>query len=75
MLYTEWGDEGFEIKEKAVLYFACCDCGLVHEFIFGKFKKGKCLIKLERDNRRTGQFRRHYHKYLSKPGGKNERKR
>ena len=68
MLYSEWEDKGETIKEKGVLFIACCDCGLVHELYFKKIKNGECLIKLDRDNRRTGQFRRHYHKYLLKPG-------
>lgn len=68
MLYTLWSDDGLTVKNKGTLYFACCDCGLVHEFYFEKIKNGKCLIKLERDNRRTGQFRRYNKKNLFKPG-------
>ena len=42
--------------------FACCDCGLVHKLDFKlvKYGKGKkILFKAFRDNRATGQIRRH----------------
>jgi hypothetical protein len=44
------------------LYLACCDCGLVHKFIFKKGKGGYIRWATFRDNRTTGQLRR-YRKY------------
>ena len=38
--------------------FSCCDCGLVHTFEFD-VKDYFIYIKIKRDNRRTGQKRRH----------------
>jgi hypothetical protein len=41
-----------------VLSVACCDCGLVHNFeVF--FRKGIAFFRMTRDNRATGQIRRH----------------
>lgn len=37
---------------------ACCGCGLVHKFKF-KIENGKLFLKAYRDNRATGQIRRH----------------
>ena len=39
----------------------CCDCGLVHVFEF-KVKAGHVYIRAHRDNRATGQIRRHMKK-------------
>lgn len=36
----------------------CCDCGLVHLLKF-RIKKGKVEFQAFRDNRATGQARRH----------------
>lgn len=40
-----------------VLDLACCDCSLVHQFVF-RIHKGKLQIKGYRNNRATGQLRR-----------------
>jgi len=37
---------------------ACCDCGLVHKVDFRIFHK-KIQFRVVRDNRSTGQMRRH----------------
>jgi hypothetical protein len=37
---------------------ACCDCGLVHKIDF-KIVGKKIQFRAYRDNRATGQFRRH----------------
>jgi hypothetical protein len=39
-------------------YIACCDCGLVHR-VRVRMHKGKLEAQFTRDNRRTGQVRRH----------------
>lgn len=36
----------------------CCDCGLVHKIAF-KIKGKQVYLKFTRDNRATGQVRRH----------------
>ena len=36
----------------------CCDCGLVHQIDF-RVRKGKSQFRVRRDNRSTGQVRRH----------------
>jgi hypothetical protein len=37
---------------------ACCDCGLVHTVDF-RIYKGKIQLRAFRNNRSTGQLRRH----------------
>jgi len=45
---------------------ACCDCGLIHEYVF-KYKRGKLFVIPRRDNRRTAAYRRYnYPKRRSK---------
>ncbi len=64
--YTTLRDgDGFEIKNKDFIYFACCDCGLVHKFVFAIEENGSIGFALERDTRRTGQ-RRRYHNHPCK---------
>ena len=44
----------------------CCDCGLVHTFDF-RLRNGKIEYRVYRDNRATGQVRRHLpHKLVTK---------
>ena len=43
--------EGYKIK--------CCDCGLVHKLNFRISDEGKIQFQAFRDNRATGQIRRH----------------
>jgi len=42
--------------------FCCCDCGLVHTLNF-KIVKGRIYFQADRDNRATGQVRRHIEKH------------
>lgn len=37
---------------------ACCDCGLVHDMDF-RIHKGRAQFRVRRNNRSTGQLRRH----------------
>jgi hypothetical protein len=37
---------------------ACCDCGLVHKIDF-RVENGRVQFRVVRDNRATGQIRRH----------------
>ena len=37
---------------------ACCDCGLVHDMDF-RVRKGRAQFRVKRNNRSTGQVRRH----------------
>jgi len=41
----------------------CCDCGLVHKLDF-RIKKRKIQFRAFRDNRATGQARRHRKKII-----------
>lgn len=38
--------------------FRCCDCGLVHNMDF-RMRKGRVQFRASRNNRSTGQVRRH----------------
>ncbi len=50
--------EGFEVPSGVRYRIACCDCGLVHDFVFVS-QDGKPIgIAAERNNRATGQRRR-----------------
>ena len=52
--------DSFELeKSGSVINMCCCDCGLVHNIIVTTQKKNKIKLMLFRDNRRTGQKRRH----------------
>lgn len=50
--------EGFEMPTKQVVRMACCDCGLVHDFVFVN-GRGVVGIAAKRNNRATAQRRRH----------------
>ena len=41
--------------------FACCDCGLVHDVDF-RIARGRVQLRMRRNNRSTGQVRRHKRK-------------
>jgi len=43
-------EEGYKMQ--------CCDCGLVHQLDF-RIKDGRVQFRVRRDNRSTGQVRRH----------------
>jgi len=46
------------IEKAGFMRFRCCDCGLVHNIVNTNYKRGTNLTFF-RDNRRTGQIRRH----------------
>jgi len=51
--------DSFEIDiSGGEINFSCCDCGLVHRFTIGINKSGIHFV-IKRDNRATGQRRRH----------------
>lgn len=50
--------------EKQILRFACCDCGLVHDYKF-IINKGKIEMAIRRHNRATAQLRKNGYGYLS----------
>jgi hypothetical protein len=47
-------------RDRHYLYLACCDCGLVHKITVVATKR-RARLRFWRDNRRTGQLRRHSH--------------
>lgn len=52
--------EGFEVPSNTIYKIACCDCGLVHDFVFVS-EDGKPIgIAARRNNRATGQRRRRF---------------
>lgn len=61
--YTQRTDgEGFQIPNGEIYKLACCDCGLVHKIVIiaPGVKNGVGIgIAVARDNRATGQRRRH----------------
>lgn len=51
-------DEGFEVPNGQIYRIACCDCGLVHDFVFIS-EDGKPIgVAARRNNRATWQRRR-----------------
>lgn len=60
MKYKQRKDcEGFEVPSGTIYRIACCDCGLVHDFVFVS-QDGKPIgIAAKRNNRATAQRRRH----------------
>ena len=50
------------------LRFACCDCGLVHDFVF-RPNGAKSYVIFTRNNRSTGQVRRYKYADAIKEGG------
>jgi len=57
--YTQlYNGDGFDVENGAFLYFACCDCGLVHRFEFQKDDKSKNVkFKMYKEPRRTRSYR------------------
>lgn len=50
--------EGFEVPSGEIYRIACCDCGLVHDFVFVS-EDGKPIgIAARRNNRATAQRRK-----------------
>ena len=62
--YRTWKDgESEDIKTKdSFIRFACCDCGLVHNFKIDVIGKDEIKFTIHRDNRATGQMRKHAEK-------------
>lgn len=56
--------EGEWVQPKRKGYkMACCDCGLVHKLDFRVVKR-RVQLRAYRDNRSTGQHRRHMKKQI-----------
>lgn len=53
---TGWSDWVAPYKNNWRLI--CCDCGLVHDLEF-RVKSGESQFRIRRNNRSTGQIRRH----------------
>lgn len=58
MKYRQEIDGRWFRPRRPLWLMACCDCGLVHRVKF-RIVKGKIEMQVFRDNRRTGQRRRH----------------
>ena len=57
MKYKQRQDgEGFEVPLGEVYRIACCDCGLVHDFVF-IVEDGKLGVAAKRNNRATAARR------------------
>ncbi len=50
--------EGFEVPSGDVYRIACCDCGLVHDFVFVSHDGKPIGIAAKRNNRATAARRR-----------------
>jgi hypothetical protein len=53
-----YDDEGFTVPSGEVYRIACCDCGLVHDFVFVSEDNKPIGIAARRNNRSTAQRRR-----------------
>lgn len=63
--YTEVTDDAVKLpKGKHFFELACCDCGLVHRIYYTTEEEDDILLYFERENRATGQLRRHKHGQL-----------
>lgn len=59
MRYIQRQDgEGFEVPSGTLYRIACCDCGLVHDFVFVSEDSKPIGIASRRNNRATAQRRR-----------------
>jgi len=56
-IFHDDGEE-YEIQLNQDFITVCCDCCLVHRDIY-TIRNGKLFCKTKRDNRATGQYRRH----------------
>jgi len=53
-------NEGWAVKSHEPFQITCCDCGLAHTFVLATKTPGEEIgIAAKRDNRVTGQIRRH----------------
>jgi hypothetical protein len=60
--YTQRHDgEGFEVPSGELYRLACCDCGLVHDFIFMSHDGLPIGIATKRNKGSTAQRRLHHH--------------
>lgn len=50
--------EGFEVPSGKVYRIACCDCGLVHDFVFISETNTPMGVAAKRNSRATAQRRR-----------------
>lgn len=50
--------EGFEVPCGEIYRIACCDCGLVHDFIFVSHDGKPIGVAAKRNNRATAQRRK-----------------
>jgi hypothetical protein len=50
--------EGFEVPVGEIYRMACCDCGLVHDFVFISEDSKPIGVAAQRNNRATAQRRR-----------------
>jgi len=50
--------EGFTQPTKAIVHWACCDCGLVHDIVFAAGNKRKIAVAVRRNKRATANKRR-----------------
>lgn len=63
MRYKQREDgEEFKVPSGQVHRIACCDCGLVHDFVFITQDGNEVGISAKRNNRATAQHRRHLKK-------------
>jgi hypothetical protein len=51
-------EEGFEVPSGMRYRIACCDCGLVHDFVFVSHDKKPIGIAAKRNNKATAAKRR-----------------
>ena len=59
MRYKQREDcEGFAVPSAQIHRIACCDCGLVHDFVFISEDGNPIGIAAKRNNRATAQRRR-----------------
>jgi hypothetical protein len=56
--------EGFTVPSKQVYRIACCDCGLVHDFVFVA-GRGVVGIAAKRNSRATAQRRKNLRRSTS----------
>jgi len=50
--------DGFEVPSGTIHRIACCDCGLVHDFVFVSNDGDPVGVAAKRNNRATAQRRR-----------------
>ena len=53
-----YDNEGFTVKSGEIHKIACCDCGLIHDFVFVSEDGESIGIAARRNNRATAQRRR-----------------